>query len=772
MQREREASKRCLTMDVMSDDLSSDRFLRGSGTYLEDLALEDIVSAVFVRSPFAHARLVGIDTEEARAMPGVIGVWTATDLDLPDIPGDLRTSEVPTEMARPPLVREVARYAGDPIALVLGSDRAVVADAAELVDVRMDPLPAVVDPRIAVKTDTVLFPEVGTNVAMRKHTKSGEMPSNAPVSVELDLFQPRIAPTPIETLGLLAIPDGESLTIWCSHQMPHRLRRELATTLNVVPERLRIRVPDVGGAFGQKGQLNAEYIVVAAAALKLGRPVRWTQGRRENLTAGTHGRGSRTRIRMHGDPTGRVRGLEMEILADAGAYPHSSAFVPLSTHLMSTGPYRFDAVDVTTTIVTTTTTPTGPYRGAGRPEAAYALERCLELFARQIGMDVVEVRKKNLVHPTDMPYTTQTGAIYDGGDYSEALDLLTERLGYAQRREEQHKRRERGEPPMGIGLAVFLDRTGGSSLTLGEYGSTEVAPDGTVIVRTGSTDSGQGHWPVWTRLAAAALDLPANSVRILTGDTETVPDGTGTFGSRSSQAGASSVHRTATDVRRQALDLASRILEVHPGDLVGDGQGGLMVRGDPRSSITLAKLASSAIELGSPLSSEEYFRPGAQTFPHAAHGAVVTIDVDTGAVSIDEYVAIDDCGRILDPIVVAGQVHGSVVQGIGQALYENVIHDENGQLLTGSLAVYSLPHAIDVPPMSIAHTESPAPSNPLGTKGIGESGTIGAPAAIMNAVVDALSPWDVTDVPFPASPLNVWTAFHRSDSGHDRRGSD
>lgn len=755
----------------MSDNLSSDRFLTGSGTYLDDLAMEDAVYAVFVRSPFAHARLLGIDSEEARTMSGVIAVWTAKDLDLPDIPADLRTPEVPTKMARPPLVREVARYSGDPIAVVLGTDRAAAADAAAFVDVHLDPLLAVVDVRDALETDTLLFPEVGTNVAVRKHTKAGEMPSDALVSVELDLFHSRLAPTPIETLGLFAIPDGDSLTIWCGHQMPHQFRRELAITLDIDPERLRIRVPDVGGAFGQKGQLNAEHVAVAATALKLGRPVRWMQGRRENLTVGAHGRGSRTRIRMHGDPSGRVRGLEMETLADAGAYPHSSAFVPLSTHLMSTGPYRFDAVDITTTIVTTTTTPTGPYRGAGRPEATYALERCIEMFAREVCMDVAEVRKKNLLRPTDMPYTTPTGAIYDGGDYAQALDMLIERLDYAKRREEQHERRERGEA-WGIGLAVFLDRTGGTSLTIGEYGSTEVTADGAVIVKTGATDSGQGHWPVWRRLAAEALDVPADSVRIVTGDTETVPDGTGTFGSRSSQVGASSVHRTATKVRRQALDLASHMLEIDPRDLIGDGHGGFVVRGDPGTSVTLAELASSAIALGSPMSAEEYFVPGAQTFPHAAHGAVVTVDIDTGAVSIDEYVAIDDCGRILDPIVVEGQVHGSVVQGIGQALYERFIFDEDGQPLTGSLAVYSLPHAMDVPPITTGHTESPAPSNPLGTKGVGESGTIGAPAAIMNAIVDALAVRDVTDIPFPANPMNVWTAIHRRESGHDGRDSD
>lgn len=744
----------------MSDDLSSERFLRGVGGYLDDLDIPGVVNASFVRSPFAHARLSSIDCDAARALPGVLAVWTASDLGLRDIPGDLRTAEVPAGMARPPLVREVSRYAGEPVAIVLSEDPALGVDAASLVNVDMEPLPAVVDARAALEDEIVLFPDVGTNVAVQRRTKTGAFPEDLPVSVELDLFHPRLAPTPIEPLGMVVMPEGDSLTVWCSHQMPHRFRRELATVLGMSEDQLRIRIPDVGGAFGQKGQMNAEYVVVAAAAHRLGRPVKWAQGRRENLTVATHGRGSRTRIRMTGDSDGRIRGLRVITLADAGAYPHSSAFVPMSTHLMSSGPYRFDVVDITTTVVTTTMIPTGPYRGAGRPEAAYALERCIEAYAREVGKDVAEVRKINLVRSRDMPYTTPTGAVYDSGDYSHALDLLMTRMNYRGRRAEQRERRQRGDAPMGIGLAVFLDRTGGSSLKLGEYGSTEVSRDGSVTVRTGSTDSGQGHWPIWKRLAAEALDVDPDQIRIVTGDTARVPDGTGTFGSRSSQAGASTVHRTAVEVRRQALELAARMLEIDPADLVGDGKGGFTVRGVPDLSLSLPELAEAAADEGTLLFCEEYFSPGAQTFPHAAHGAVVTIDVDTGAVVIGEYVAVDDCGRILDHTAVAGQVQGSIAQGIGQALFEMVVPDEDGQLMTGSLAAYSVPHATDIPPISTSHTETPAPSNPLGTKGIGESGTIGAPAVIMNAVVDALSTWGVTDVPMPANPHSVWAALH------------
>jgi aerobic carbon-monoxide dehydrogenase large subunit len=750
----------------MSDNLAGSRFLDGSGAYLGDLENEDALHGVFVRSPFAHGHITELDTAAARAANGVIGVWTAADLDLRPIPGDLRTPDVPTNMSRPPLAGDVSRYSGEPVALVVATNLAQATDAAELVYVDMDTLPVVIDVRSARQDVTVLFPDVGTNVAVRKHTKQGEMPMDAAVSVTLDLFHPLLAPTPIEPLGFIALPQTDPMTVWCSHQMPHRLRRELALCLGLEEKDLRVRVPDVGGAFGQKGQLNAEYVVIAAVARELGRPVRWIQTRRENLTVGPHGRGSRTKITMRGDRDGRIRGLEVEILADAGAYPHSSAFVPLSTHLMAPGPYRFDAVDITTTIVTTNTTPTGPYRGAGRPEAAYGLERAVEAFARRVDLDVTEVRRTNLVRAADMPYTTQTGAIYDSGDYSQALDILMELMGYESKRLEQLERRERSGVLMGIGLSIFLDRTGGSSLTLGEYGSSEVTPEGKVILRTGSTDSGQGHWPIWRRLAAEALDVPADSIELMTGDTETVPDGTGSFGSRSSQAGASSIHRTATRVRAQALDVAARLLEIHPGDLEGDGAGGFFVKGNPTSSISLAQVAQAASDEGSRLFADEYFRPGAHTFPHAAHGAVVVVDPETGSVKLEEYFAVDDCGRILDPTIVEGQVHGSIVQGIGQALYEQFLYDDSGQPLTGSLTTYSLPHATDIPPLQTAHTESPSPTNPLGTKGVGESGTIGAPAAVINAIVDALGHLGVEDISLPASPFNVWRAIQATSHAH------
>lgn len=750
-------------MDQMSNNLSAERFLVGAGEYLDDVEVPNVLSASFVRSPLAHGEVVGLETTEAKTQPGVVAVFTAEDLELPDIPGDLRTQDVPAVMSRPPLARTVVRYAGEPIALVVAVDRVSAVDGSALVFADIDPRPAVTDVRDAADDDVLVFPEAGTNVAVERRTQAGRSADNLPVSVELDLFLPRLAPVPIEPLGMIAIPKEDSLTIWCSHQMPHRLRRELALCLEMAEEELRIRVPDVGGAFGQKGQLNAEYVVVAAAARKLGRPVKWIQSRRENLAVGTHGRGTRTHIRMRGEIDGTIKALEVKTLADAGAYPHSSAFVPLSTHLMSNGPYRFESVDVTTTVLTTTMTPTGPYRGAGRPEAAYALERCIEEFARKVDMDVAEVRKNNLVRTEDMPYETPTGAVYDSGDYADALDILLSRMDYMALRREQARRREKRQSPIGIGLAVFLDRTGGSSLTIGEYGSTEVAMDGTVIVRTGSTDSGQGHWPIWRRLAAEALDVAPESVEIITGDTERVPEGTGTFGSRSSQAGASSVLRTAKEVRRQALDLAARMIEIDAADLMPNGEGGFVVRGSPDISLSLTELAESAVEAGEPLLAAEYFVPGAQTFPHAAHGAVVSVDVETGAVVVTRYVAVDDCGRILDPDVVRGQVHGSIVQGIGQALFECVVTDAEGQLLTGSLAAYSLPHATDIPPIATAHTETPAPSNPLGTKGIGESGTIGAPAVIVNAIVDALSMWEIRDVSLPANPMNVWTALHVSE---------
>lgn len=745
----------------MSNNPSAERFLVGTGEYLDDIDVPNVLHAQFVRSPLAHGDLENIDTSEARVLPGVVSVFTAEDLDLPDIPGDLRTRDVPAAMSRPPLARSRVRYAGEPLALVVADSRESAADGASLVFADIEPLAAVTDVRSAVTDDVIVFPDAGTNVAVERLTQKGAIAGELPLAAQLDVFHPRLAPVPIEPLGMVAMPDGDRLTVWCSHQMPHRFRRELALCLNMDESQIRVKIPDVGGAFGQKGQMNAEYVVVSAAAAKLEAPVKWVQSRRENIAVGPHGRGGRTRISMRGDLDGTIKELKVRTLADAGAYPHSSAFVPLSTHLMSTGPYQFESVDISTTVVVTTMTPTGPYRGAGRPEAAYALERCIEEFARVGGLDPVGVRKKNLVRANQMPFEAPTGAIYDSGDYSEALDILVAELNYDSLREEQATRRASGGHPLGIGVAVFLDRTGGSSLSIGEYGSTEVRMDGKVVVRTGSTDSGQGHWPIWKRLAAEALELDADQVEVITGDTDLVPEGIGTFGSRSSQAGASSVARTAQEVRRQSLDLATQLLEIDPEDLIGDGHGGFVVRGSPKIKITLIELARRAEETGNPLFFEEYFVPGAQTFPHAAHGAIVEVDIESGAVLIDRYVAVDDCGRILDHDVVRGQVHGSVLQGIGQALYEGTVFDDSGQLLNGSLAAYSLPHAVDSPPITTRHTETPSPTNPLGTKGVGESGTIGAPAVIINAVVDALTPWDVSDVPMPANPMNVWRAVRQ-----------
>lgn len=743
-------------------------YLRGTGLYLDDLHIPDAGHAVFVRSPVAYGTLISVDVSQTMSEPGVIAAYTAQDLALPDIPGNFRADRVSPEMACAPLARDVVRYSGEPVAVVIADSGDAAVDAASLVDIDVDQLPPVVQTREAELDQSLLFPAVGTNVVLTQRTTVGDR-TNARnlASVELLLEQPRVSPTPIETLGALAIPGDDELTFWCGHQSPHRLRRELSSLLGITENALQVRVPSVGGAFGQKGPFYPEYLVIASVAMALDIPVRWVQTRSENFLSGVHGRGSTAKVRISGSHDGLFEKLEVETLANAGAYPQSGSMIPLSTHSMAPGPYRFPEVDIHTKVVVTNTVPTGPYRGAGRPEAVFTLERAIDAFAREIGLDPVEVRRRNLIRPDEMPYTSATGAVYDSGDYRHAVELLVEHIDYQARREEQQGNWENGRDPVGLAVSVFLDRTGGASIELGEYASTSVSRDGIVTVRTGASDSGQGHASVWADLAASALGLLPQRVEVMAGDTAEIPRGTGTFGSRSSQAGASSVHNTAALVHTMARDLAAELLEIGVDDLESDGAGGFQVKGDPGSSIGLAELASAAIDKGDPLFAEEYYRPGAHAFPHAAHGAFVKVALDTGVVTVLDYVAVDDCGRILDLARVEGQVHGSVVQGMGQALFESVVYDETGTLLTANLASYVIPHAADVPSIRSIHTETESPTNPLGTKGIGESGTIGAPPTIVNAVIDALSPWGVKDIRMPMSPSRVWEAIHNGDSKSD-----
>jgi aerobic carbon-monoxide dehydrogenase large subunit len=738
--------------------LEDDRLVHGRGRFLTDLHVPGMLHAAFFRSYLPHGRLSGVDADQARDRPGVVAVFTAEDLDLAPIPGATgRGPDVP--MLRHPLARDRVRYVGEPIAIVVADDRYAAADGAELW-AELEELPVVADLEAALSDEVVLHPEHGSNLIASSTVGIADA-DDAPVgevSVTVEVDNQRLAPSPIEPLGILCSPgDDGRLTVWCGHQAPHRLRNQLATFLGLERTAIRVVVPDVGGAFGMKGMLYPEYLVVAATALRLGRPVRWIENRSESFLGGTHGRGMRHRVTLSGDRDGRVRRARLHLQAEVGAYPHNGTQVPLFARYLAPGPYDIPDLKITTDMVVTNRAPTGSYRGAGRPEAAYAIERAMEAFARACELDPAEVRRRNFIPADRMPYRTATGALYDGGDYAAALDRALELADHDAVRAEQAERRASGGRPIGIGIGAFVERAGGA-IDSHEYAQVELAPDGTVVVRTGTSATGQGHRTAWADLLAQRWGVPVDAVRVIAGDTDQVADGIGSFASRSAQVGASAMHLASGRLQARLLQLAGDELEIAAEDLVVT-DGAVALRGYPERRITLERLHALAVERGVATTEEERFNPNAQTFPYGVHVAVVEVDPETGAIELLRVAAVDDCGNVLHPEIVEGQVVGSLMQGIAQALYEELEYGTDGQLRTTTFAEYLVPTAVEAPPIVTDRLVTPAPSNPLGVKGSGESGCIGAPPAIVNAALDALAPYGVTDLRMPLTPMHVWQAI-------------
>jgi aerobic carbon-monoxide dehydrogenase large subunit len=728
----------------------------GDGRYVADIAPAETVHLAFVRSTEAHARITTIDVGAVES-PEVLGVFRAGDLDLADIPGDSLAIPAP-EFPRPHLAAEKVRYVGEPVVVVAANSVAAALDAADLVWVDYEPLPAVVDPRSSLEDAVLLHDRAGSNVVNRSELSSEPARDRYEVVAEVELVNQRLAPNPIEPLAMLAVPEDDGrLTVYVSHQRPHGMRARLSKLLDIDEEKLRVVVPDVGGAFGMKGMTYPEYTVTAALALRLGRPVMWAERRREHLSGGTHGRGSVHKVKLMGTSDGRIERAEIEVLADVGAYPHNGTSIPMFSRLVAVGLYDIRSVSVTTTSVVTNAAPTGSYRGAGRPEAAYAIERAIDVFARRAGLDPVEVRLTNFIPSDALPHRTPTGALYDSGDYAAAMRRAVDLVGLDERRAEQQDRLADGRDPIGVGFGAFVERAGGA-VDAGEYGRVEVDGNGRMTLRTGSASSGQGHETVWAQVASAVLGVAPEKVIYVAGDTDEVARGTGTFASRSAQIGAAAIWRTAHVVRDRAIELAADLFEASPVD-VRLQDGSFSIVGVPGTEISWPEVAATAEERGIDLTAEEWFVPGAQTFPYGVHVAVVEVSLETGEVRLDRLVAVDDCGNVLNPMLVEGQLHGSLMQGIGQALYEGVQYSDDGQLLTSTLMDYEMPRASDAPPIISERLVHPAPSNPLGVKGTGEAGCIGAPPAIVNAVLDALAPYGVTDLQTPLTPATVWTAL-------------
>jgi CO/xanthine dehydrogenase Mo-binding subunit len=572
-----------------------------------------------------------------------------------------------------------------------------------------------------------------------------------------------MAPSPLEPRSSAAElgADGR-LTAWLSTQTPHQDRMVLAGTLGLEPDQVRVIAPDVGGGFGAK-TINAEELLVVWLARKLGRPVRWTETRSESMIALPHGRAQRLDFTIGGTRDGKVLAYRLESLQDAGAYPALGAFLPNLTALMASGVYDIPRIEFQGRAVATNTTPISAFRGAGRPEATQAIERAIDTFAAELGLDPAEVRRRNFISKDAFPHTTVTHAAYDSGDYEGALELALRSAGYDELRAEQQRRREEGgAKQLGIGLSCYVEITNGVAES--EFGEVEITPEGGAIVRTGSFSHGQGHETTFAMIAAERLGLPLDKVVVHKGDTDEIARGTGTYGSKSTQIGGAAARLAADDVVEQAKQLVADYLEASPADIVLDpAVGRLHVAGDPSSGISWADLASraSADERLGELKAEHEFQ-AAPTFPFGAHVAVVEVDTETAKVELLRLIAVDDAGTLINPLVAEGQVHGGVATGVAQALYEQVLYDEDGNPLTGTFVGYAFPSAADLPSWEAVEMETPTPMNELGAKGIGESGTIGSTPAVQNAVVDALAPFGVRHVDLPANGENVWRALQEA----------
>ncbi len=728
----------------------------GSGPFTADLVPPDALHAWFVRSPFARGDLLAIDVGTAAAMPGVVDVITATDLDLRDLPARIGGRDHPG-MARPMLARDRVTHVGQAVAVVLAERPAQAEDAAGLVFADIDLGEPVLTVAEATGTERLVHPAAGTNVVLHETLAVGPEPVGGLVEVTVAVEHPRLAPSPIEPLAALATPTDDALHLHVGTQAPHRLRDELALVLGLEPDQIRISVPNVGGAFGMK-RFHPEYAVIAAAALRLRRPVAWVQPRRDLFVAGSHGRSQRHEVTLCATAEGHIREARFVLTTDTGAYPHVGAQIGQFSRLVATGLYDIPRVEFELIAAVTNLPPTAPYRGAGRPEAALAIERAIDALARRLGIDPAELRRRNLI--ARLPHVTPTGAKHDSGDYAAALEQALRIAAYEEVRQEQMRRRQAGEDPVGIGLGAFIERAGGAPDSW-EYGAVTIDTEGQVVVRTGATSAGQGHATVWRRLIATMFGVEAKAVDLRTGDTAEVPDSVGSFASRSAQIGASAVVRCAEEVRMVAARVAADLLEADPGDLVFVG-GAVQVAGVPDAGVTLAQIAAEAQGRQIALYAEERYSPGAQTFPYGVHVAIVEVELETGRVRPLRLVAVDDVGTVLDSMIVTGQVRGSVTQGLGAALYERMRYDELGQPLSTTFMDYLIPSSALDAPLALGHLTHPAPSNPLGAKGAGEGGCIGMPPAIINATLDALEPYGVTELQIPLTADRVWHALNEA----------
>ncbi|MGQ0733874.1 MAG: xanthine dehydrogenase family protein molybdopterin-binding subunit [Acidobacteriota bacterium] len=766
------------------------RLIQGRGTYVDDIKIAGMQHVAFKRSDVAHGRIVSIDTTAAQAMDGVEAVFTGAQIA--ELLGPM---PIGTPFPSPPhraVAVDVVRFAGEPVAVVVAANRYIARDAADAIVVSYDPLPAVVDVELAMTgKPTVIHADFANNLAVPfvpsgtgvtpdgkvDDTAVDEAFAKADVIVSQRMVNQRLVPNAMEPRGVVAHyePGKGTMTIWSSTQNPHILRTMIAAMTGLGQDQVRAIAPEVGGGFGAKINIYGEEYVVATLSKRLEMPLKWSEDRSEAFVATTHGRDILGYVDIAAKRDGTVVGLKLRLIADIGAYNMLlTAAIPTLTMLMANATYNIPAIRTTMTEVFTNKTPTDAYRGAGRPEATYFVERAMDMLARELGMDPADLRRKNFIHADQFPYQTQMGAVYDSGDYAGALDLALEKSGWRELKKERDAARAQGRL-VGLGLSMYVEVCGigpSASLPTGgwEHAQVTIERDGRISATTGASPHGQGNETTFAQMLADQFGVPFEHVTILHGDTGVVKQGIGTFGSRSQAVGGTAIHMAGGKVKAKMAKFAAALLEADADDLVFEN-GTISVKGAPARGKTFAEVAGYAyipvplpagLEPG--LSEEAFFEPANNTYPFGCHISMLEIDRDTGEPTLLKLVAVDDAGNLINPLIVEGQIHGGLAQGIGQAMVEETVYNEDGQLLTGSFMDYAIPRATDFPRFELHNTVTPTPVNPLGAKGVGEAGTLGSTPCIVAAAVDALAEFGVTHIDMMLRPEKLWRIIQGGQS--------
>jgi carbon-monoxide dehydrogenase large subunit len=762
------------------------RLVQGRATYVDDIKIAGMQHLAFKRSDIAHGRIVAIDTSAAETLEGVEAVFTGAQLA-----GFLGPMPTATPFPAPEhraMAVNFVRHVGEPVAVVVARDRYVARDALDAMTVEYETLPAVIDPELAMSgKPTTIYPEFPNNIAIdatpggtgvmrgggRDDSAIEKAFADADLVISQRMVNHRLAPSAMESRGVVAHyePGKDALTIWSSTQNPHLLRAQIATMLSLGEDRVRAIAPEVGGGFGAKINIYGEEYVAAAISKRLGLPVKWVEDRSEAFVATTHGRDIIGYVDLAAKRDGTVLGLKLRLIADIGAYQTLfSASIPTLTMLMANATYDVPAIRATLSEVFTNKTPTDAYRGAGRPEATYFVERAMDMLARELKMDPADVRRKNFIQPDRFPFHTQMGAVYDSGDYEKALDRALHVSQWDRLKADRDAAREQGRL-VGLGLSMYVEICGvGPSFILPtggwEHAQVTIERDGRISATTGASPHGQGNETTFAQMLADQFGVPIEHVTIHHGDTGIVKQGIGTFGSRSQAVGGTAIYMAGGKVKTKMAKFAAALLEAHEADLVFEN-GTIGVKGAPsraKAFVDVARFAYRPVPLPEGLepglSEEAFFEPSNSTYPFGCHIALVEIDRETGEPAVLKFVAVDDAGHLINPLIVEGQIHGGLAQGIGQALIEEVVYGEDGQLLTGSFMDYAMPRATDFPRFELDATITPTPVNPLGAKGVGEAGTLGSAPCIVNAVVDALSGFGVTHVDMMLRPEKLWRIIH------------